>query len=297
MEHVHETTYRFLPLVFIHRFIVKAKDFAQVEDMWQSGIYLQYQGQFAVVEANFREKKIIIRCNTAAKELVTAIQEEMEAINQNTSIKALEGEGDFIEEHLRKGFERLKDKDKTPIHSPMKKEINIFVSYSSKDRALREILVEGLREHLHHRKDFEYKLWADDGIDLGADWQQKIKEALEKSDTALLLVSASFASSKFINAEELPAFFRKKKEEGFLVMPVLLRQFDFEHFEQISALNFFKTYNLEYGFKKPTERNKLLPFDKLGDNDNTTDEKLNLYYSKLAGFIHTAVENHFWGKN
>lgn len=49
MELVHEMSYLFLPSVFIHGFIVKAKDFAQVEDMWQSGVYLHYQGQYEML--------------------------------------------------------------------------------------------------------------------------------------------------------------------------------------------------------------------------------------------------------
>jgi hypothetical protein len=63
-----------------------------------------------------------------------------------------------------------------------------------------------------------------------------------------------------MNEEEFPTFLNKKKEVGFLILPVLLRQYDFKHFEDLSALNFFKTYYPEYGCNKPIERNKLLPF-------------------------------------
>ena len=161
--------FKFLPSVFIHRFIVQTHDFAQVKDMWQSGIYLQHQGQYAVVEAQYHpERKIIIRYPAGAENLVGAIREELEAINQQTSVKAEAGELSTGEKFLQ-GFDRLREKQKSdqPIPLSMKKEVNIFISYSSKDRDLRGLLVNGLREHLHHRKGFNYTLWADDGIDLG----------------------------------------------------------------------------------------------------------------------------------
>ena len=175
----------------------------------------------------------------------------------------------------------------------MKTPINIFVSYSSRDRELRELLVDGLKGHLTHRGDFEYQTWTDTQIDLGANWEDEINQALQQSNVALLLVSANFAASNFINKKELPEFFKKQKEEGALILPVLVRQYEFQYFESLSTLNFFKTYYPEYGFNKPIERNKLLPFDKLAENEQTTDAQLNNYFAKLASYIHTAVTNHF----
>lgn len=175
---------------------------------------------------------------------------------------------------------------------PEKTSINIFVSYSSKDRDLREILVEGVKGHLTERLNYQYKIWTDNGIDGGANWKEQIDSALSRSKVALLLVDSNFAISNFIKKEELSAFFARKKEE-YLIIPILLREYNFEEFEQLAQLQFFKTYHSEYGFKKPTERNKLLPFDKLGDDESTTDEQLNLYYKKLAEHIHTAVSHKF----
>ena len=79
------------------------------------------------------------------------------------------------------------------------------------------------------------------------------------------------------------------KSKNLLILPVLIRSYDFQQFEKLSALNFFKTYFKEYGFKRPMEQDKIMPFDKLGDDENTTDQQLQDYYTKLADFIHTAV--------
>jgi hypothetical protein len=174
--------------------------------------------------------------------------------------------------------------------------IKIFISYSSRDRELRELLIEGVKNHLTHRKKIAYELWNDMEIDLGADWKNEIETALLYCDVAILLVSANFASSSFIKEKELAAFFKRKKEERFLILPVLIRNYNFNQFEMLSSLNFFKTYYSEYGFNKPIDRHKLVPFDVLADDEKTSEKQLQDYYKKLADFIHTAVSNHYLEK-
>jgi len=179
----------------------------------------------------------------------------------------------------------------------MREDFKIFISYSSKDRELRKLLVEELRGHLHHRKRVKYTLWDDEnGIDLGENWKQAIDFALNESSGALLLVSASFAASEFINQEELSTFFKKKQEAGYLTLPILLRKYEFQEFEQLSALNFFKTYYWEYDLDKPLEKDHLLPFEELGEGRNIRRKELNNYCHKLANFIHNAVINHLDNK-
>ncbi len=184
-------------------------------------------------------------------------------------------------------------KQNLEINEEGKKKIKIFISYSSKDREIRELFVEELQTHLAHRKNFEYSQWTDTEIDLGADWEEEINKALKESNVAILLVSANFAASSFINEKELTAFFKKRKEEGYLILPVLITKYNFSQFEKLSKLNFFKTYNREYGFNKPIERNKLLHFAKLAENENTTNEQLSIYFNKLADFVDTSVSNTF----
>jgi hypothetical protein len=102
------------------------------------------------------------------------------------------------------------------------------------------------------------------------------------------LVSASFAASSFIRTNELAEFFKRKQETGYLIMPVLIRDYNFSASEIFSALNFFKTYYNEYRFDDPLKRNILIPFDEL-----TEVRELNKYYRKLADFIDNAVKSHF----
>lgn len=172
-------------------------------------------------------------------------------------------------------------------------QIIIFVSYSGKDRDQMDLLVNGIEGHLKQRKGYRYSFWNDKAIDLGADWSSEIDGALEKCHAALLMVSANFANSEFINEKELTKFFARKQEENILILPVLIRSYNFHQFEQVSALGFFKTYYKEYGFNHPTERDKFMPFDHLGDSETTTDKQLQDYYTKLAEFIHNSVSKRF----
>jgi internalin A len=189
-----------------------------------------------------------------------------------------------------------KDKPRTlpdSLSPDFKKNIKIFVSYSNKDTELKEILIEGIKEHLSNKEKFIYNFWSDKEIDLGADWKNEIEIAMKESDAAILLISSSFASSKFVNKIELATFLKRKREDRFLILPILIHKYDFSEFEKLSSLKLFKTFYSEYGFEKPTVRKKLMPFGVLGEDENTKDEQLQYYYDKLSEHIHRTVSNKF----
>ena len=114
LEKKETKQYDFLPSVYIQRFIVRANKFADFMEMWPSGIFLEYEaeGSAAIVEADYQQKKIVIRMSENAVALRTAIFEELEKIA---------GEGkeeeakDISSRHIRsaktflqKGFTALK---------------------------------------------------------------------------------------------------------------------------------------------------------------------------------------------
>lgn len=79
--------YRFLPSVFIQRFIVKASSFSKTEMMWQQGILLQWKDNYAVVEADYDKKEIIVHTNDAF--LIEKIKEELDMIVNEGNVKAI----------------------------------------------------------------------------------------------------------------------------------------------------------------------------------------------------------------
>lgn len=112
-----ERTYSFLPSVYMQLFIVRANTFAKVENMWQSGVLLEWNNCYAVVEADYGSipKKIMIYASPNSEFFVEKIVEELENITDKTQVKAQKPQKGFDaviegEKHLR-GLVDLKKND------------------------------------------------------------------------------------------------------------------------------------------------------------------------------------------
>ena len=59
LEEQKTKDYRFLPSVYIQRFIVRANKFAKVRDMWPSGIMLRYEAEksYAIMERKVTKRQ------------------------------------------------------------------------------------------------------------------------------------------------------------------------------------------------------------------------------------------------
>lgn len=174
-----------------------------------------------------------------------------------------------------------------------KRKIRIFVSYSSKDALLEELLVENLKDQLSAKTGAEIEFLRDKDIGMGADWKAVIGENIRKADAAIVLVSAAYLSSPFIRKEELGKFLKRATADGFLILPVLMRNCDYRAFEELSGLQFFQAYYNEYGYNAPVYRNKFMPFDALAENERTTNNVLNDYFKNLADKIFSAVSSNY----
>jgi hypothetical protein len=62
-----------------------------------------------------------------------------------------------------------------------------------------------------------------DSILAGASAREEMKVAIENSDLALLLISASYLAEPFINDVELPTLLKRREEGGLEIIPVILR--------------------------------------------------------------------------
>jgi tetratricopeptide (TPR) repeat protein len=96
----------------------------------------------------------------------------------------------------------------------------VFISYSQEDKEWKKRLVPHLRT-LEQQGLID--LWDDTKIDGGDTWYDKIKEAMNKADVALCLISADFLSSDFVNKEEVPFLLDRCERGGMLLLPVLVR--------------------------------------------------------------------------
>jgi len=98
--------------------------------------------------------------------------------------------------------------------------MRLLISFAPQDRKLKDQLVKHLRvlERFGH-----IDLWTSDRIRPGGDRRQETNRALEQADVALLLISANFLASEFLQDVEVPTLFRRHEQGGLRVIPVLLR--------------------------------------------------------------------------
>jgi hypothetical protein len=96
----------------------------------------------------------------------------------------------------------------------------IFISYHHKDEMWKDRLVS-------HLKVLELEggveVWDDRQLESGSNWIKTIKENLIEANIAVLLISADFLTSVFIRNEEIPVLLNRRKEEGIVVFPIILK--------------------------------------------------------------------------
>jgi small GTP-binding protein len=100
--------------------------------------------------------------------------------------------------------------------SPLK----IFISYSHKDETFKDELVTMLTG-LQRRGIVD--AWQDRRIEAGDEWYKSIQDAMNDCDLALLLVSADYLASRFIQEEEQPKLLQRRQEIQLRVIPIIVR--------------------------------------------------------------------------
>jgi internalin A len=94
-----------------------------------------------------------------------------------------------------------------------------FISYSHKDK----IYLERLRTHLvPFVRDEHLDVWDDTRIKAGQKWKEEIQQAISLAKVVILLVSADFLASEFIEKNELPPILAAAKQEGVLILYVYI---------------------------------------------------------------------------
>lgn len=96
----------------------------------------------------------------------------------------------------------------------------LFVSYSHRDEEWKNRLVGHLR--VLARKG-EIDAWEDRRIGAGENWKAEIDAAIDRADTALLLISSDFLNSAFILEEEVTRILRHHAAKRLRVIPVIVR--------------------------------------------------------------------------
>lgn len=112
-----------------------------------------------------------------------------------------------------------------PVSAQLITPIEIFYSYSHKDRKLLDVLIE----HLSNlKRQGLISDWVDHKIRAGREWKDEIDEHLKSARIILLLVSPSFMASDYCVTVEMKWAMQRHETKEALVIPVILRQFDWK---------------------------------------------------------------------
>jgi tetratricopeptide (TPR) repeat protein len=107
----------------------------------------------------------------------------------------------------------------------------VFISYSHADS-------EWLRRLRVHLRPLErgniVDLFDDTKIQPGGIWREEIEKALKSAKFAVLLVSADFLASDFIQENELPRLLKAAQGDGAVIIPVIVSACAFEETESLA---------------------------------------------------------------
>jgi hypothetical protein len=113
----------------------------------------------------------------------------------------------------------------------------VFISYSHADKEW----LERLKRHLKPLiRDGRLDCWDDTHIRAGDNWQQEIRTALDTAQVAVLLISADFFASDFIDENELLPLLAAAQAKGVRILPVILSA---SRFERSPDLALFQAVN------------------------------------------------------
>ena len=229
----------FLPKSQIARFVAHWGGNAKQRLFWKNGLLFQTAGCTALVERSeeFKIRVDIQQGDTAkgAAAMQRIFQSFLDLEDGQAGFAVSLNANDFVlwqdaQEAMRtrarqvKTFppESAKYTDVQPFmtfQKPVTMAKKVFISYSHRDEdAMKEL--DKFLGPLERKGDIE--IWTDRNILPGQNWKDEIMGAINSADLTLLLVSANFLDSNFINDEEIPRAFQRREAEGKHVVPIIL---------------------------------------------------------------------------
>lgn len=106
----------------------------------------------------------------------------------------------------------------------------VFISYSHKDKKW----FEALKTHLFpivNNDESLLQVWDDKRINVGDNWDEEIKKAINQTKIAVLLVSPNFLASRYIKDNELPPLLNADKADEATIFWIPIRSSSYKFTE------------------------------------------------------------------
>ncbi|MCP5107858.1 MAG: toll/interleukin-1 receptor domain-containing protein, partial [bacterium] len=110
---------------------------------------------------------------------------------------------------------------------------NVFISYSHKDEKWKDRVMAHMEVLDAHR---DFTLWNDRKISDGKDWFREIENALNSAQVVIMMISSNFLRSGFIKREELPRILTRRRDDGVVVIPLVLEPCAWKSVPWLAAL-------------------------------------------------------------
>ena len=177
---------------------------------------------------------------------VADIEQQIRLGNRDAKVETLAGDSCSIAAYGWL-FDVQKPKNKAPM-SDEKKALKLFISYAHKDKDYFRVFVDEFGEHLNNAQKYRFNAFDDRQLVLGSDWNAQLEQEVADRQVGILLLSAAFLNSEYIQEKELGAMLEKLEErEDFVLVPVYFKAFQFEEFDFLKPYQFFKPDGAKYG--------------------------------------------------
>src|SRR5271166_5877532 len=138
-------------------------------------------------------------------------------LTKNWCVESLDG-------YIVRGYRQQETEilDRKVLMGNPSKPVEVFVSYSRKDKDLMEMFETHLKKELEEPGLIE--AWYDGKIPAGEHWREQIAEHMNRARVILLLMSEHFLESRYCRKERKLAWERHIQDKNVKVIPVILRE-------------------------------------------------------------------------
>lgn len=134
---------------------------------------------------------------------------------------------------------------------------SVFISYSHKDLQY----LERLQVHLRPLKRKQrIEPWDDTQIQAGQNWKTEIDAALKRAKAAVLLVSADYLASDFIDRDEVSHLLHSAQERGTVILPVIVKPCGFGRHPELGQ---FQAVNAKLSLAEMAEVDRERVYDEV----------------------------------